>query len=58
MPSFEEIQQMSDEQVAAANKKLVRKLVLTKIVLPVAVTAAVIVVAKIVDKKLGSTEEN
>jgi multisubunit Na+/H+ antiporter MnhC subunit len=41
MKSWNEIQKMNKEQLAAENSRLVKKLVLTKIVLPIAVTAAV-----------------
>lgn len=41
MHSWNEIQAMSSEQVAEENKKLVKRLVLTKFVAPIVVAAVV-----------------
>ena len=41
MLSWNDIQKMNKEELAAENKKLMRRLVLTKIVVPIAVTAVV-----------------
>jgi hypothetical protein len=53
MITFDEIQQMSDEEKAALNKKLMRRLA-AKIALSIAIPVAVHVAVRIIEKKLGS----
>jgi hypothetical protein len=50
MYSWKEIQAMNDAQIHGANKKLMTRLVLTRIVLPIAATAAAIVVMNKLEK--------
>ena len=57
MLSINEINEMTDEEVKAANKKLVRKLITRKVVMPLLITVAVSVAANILDKKLNGNED-
>lgn len=40
MLTFDEIKNMTDQEVAEANKKLMKRMVLTRIVAPIALTVA------------------
>lgn len=50
MYSWNEIQAMNDVEIAAANKKLMKRLMLTRIILPIAATAAAIIVMRKLEK--------
>lgn len=50
MYSWKEIQAMNDAEIAAANKKLMKRLVLTRIIVPIAATAAAIILMNRLDK--------
>lgn len=52
-----EIASMTDEEVAATNRKLVLKLVATRIVLPLATVLVVHVATSLITKKLASKNE-
>lgn len=52
MPSWNDIQKMNKEQLAAENEKLVKKLVLTQFVIPIAITAVIHFGVKYLVKKL------
>lgn len=58
MYTWKEIQEMSDEEIARANKRLVRKVVLTRIILPVAAVAAVEVFFNRLEKRQDSENED
>lgn len=58
MKSWNEIQKMNKEQLAAENSRLVKKLVLTKIVLPIVVTTAVHYGLKYLFKDENTTNED
>ena len=54
MLTIEEIQGMSPEELAKLNKKLLRKIVLTRLVAPIAVVVAVHVGVNLWEKHLNS----
>lgn len=58
MKSWNEIKQMNQEEIAAENKKLMKRLVLTKIVAPIAITAVVHFGLNYLCKKLDDTNED
>ncbi len=59
MPSWNEIKNMSDEQVTAENKKLMKRLVLTKIVAPIVIGVTVhYAVDYIINRIDSKTTEN
>ena len=57
MKSWNEIQKMNKEELAAENKKLVRRLVLTKVVLPVVAMTVVHYGLKYLDRTDPITED-
>ena len=56
MTTIEEIQQMTDEEKAKLNKKIAVKLVLTRIVAPVAIAVVAHVAVSLIVKKLDKNE--
>lgn len=50
-PTFNEIKAMDADEIATLNRKLAVRLVLTRIVLPIAAVAAVHIIANRLDKK-------
>jgi hypothetical protein len=58
MLSFAEIEAMSPEQIAAMNRKLAVRLVLTRIVAPVVAIVAVQVVANVLERRFDKKNEN
>lgn len=54
MLTTEEINAMTPEQIAKLNKQLMRKIVLTRIVGPIAIIAAVHIGVKLWDKRQNS----
>ena len=58
MNSFEELAAMSDQEVADLNRRLVRKLVINKIIVPIAITAVVHVAVNYIVKRIETNEDN
>jgi hypothetical protein len=58
MLTVEEINSMSEEEIALMNKKLFRRLVVTKFVIPIVVAAVVHVGVNILVNKLEKNSES
>lgn len=58
MPTMEQIQKMTPEELAALNKKLLKRIVVTRIVVPMAIITAVHLAARAWEKKLDTQSEN
>lgn len=55
MHTIEEINAMSEEELAAYQRKLGRKLAIKFVVVPVVTAAAFYVLGKVVDRKMNAT---
>jgi hypothetical protein len=58
MPTMEQIQHMTPQELAALNKKLIKRLIITRIVVPTAIIAAVHLAAKAWESKQDAQSEN
>lgn len=52
MLSIDEIKAMSDEEIAATNRKLMKKIIVTRIVVPMAFIVATHVVVTVIERQL------
>lgn len=58
MLTFDQIKSLPKEEIAALNRKLAIKIVATKIVLPIAVATAAVLIANHFEKKNSTVESN